>query len=101
MPRKAISQLSLLMTVFIAFALVGCGSKESKFEGVYQSSKEHARMELKPDHKGTITVDGRTNDVSWEMIADDKISVNFMMKIEMLKTSEGLIDPEGTVWKKQ
>ena len=101
MPRKAISQLSLLMTVLFAFALAGCGSKESKFEGVYQSSKEHARMELKPDHKGTLSINGQTNDISWEMLADDKISVNFGMKIEMLKTSEGLIDPEGTIWKKQ
>jgi hypothetical protein len=88
----------VILSLFV-FALAGCGSKESKWLGSYQSSQ--GQLQLKNDHKATLTMAGTSNDATWEMVNDDKIIVHFGIPIELFKTSTGLRDQEGTEWKKK
>jgi hypothetical protein len=101
MHRSAITRLSLFTAVLFAFVLSGCSSKESRWEGTYLNTQDHGKMELKGDHKGVLTMGGQTSDISWEVVSDEKIIVHFMMEIPMLKTSDGMTDPQGVTWKKQ
>lgn len=87
-----------LLSLFV-FALAGCGSKESKWFGTYTSSQ--GQLQLKDDHKGTLTMNGTSSDITWELVNDQKIIVHFMIPIELFKTSTGLRDQEGTDWKKK
>jgi len=87
-----------MLSVFI-FALAGCGSKESKWFGTYQSTE--GQLQLKDDHKGTFTTNGTSNDVTWEMVNDEKIIVHLGFPIELFKTSTGLRDQQGLEWKKK
>ena len=87
-----------MLSVFI-FALAGCGSKESKWFGTYQSTE--GQLQLKDDHKGTFTTNGMSTDVTWELVNDQKIIVHMGIPIELFKTSTGLRDQQGTEWKKK
>ena len=60
-----------MLSVFI-FALAGCGSNESKWFGTYQSTE--GQLQLKDDHKATLTMAGTSNDATWEMVTTIRLS---------------------------
>jgi len=102
MRNTRLGRLATCVAVWVGVvSLGGCGSKESKWEGVYTNTKEPGTLELKPEHKGTLKMGPTSGDVTWEIAADDKIIVHALTPIEMFKTSDGLRDQEGTAWKKK
>lgn len=95
-------RLLLGLALLLPLALTGCpGSKESRWEGTYINSQDHSKIELKGDHKGVLTVGSQANDITWEVVSDEKIIVHFGIPIEMLKTTDGMTDPQAVSWKKQ
>ncbi len=99
MLRNHRSIFAYAMLAISTLVLAGCGSKESKWFGTYQSAQ--GQLQLKDEHKGTLTMAGTTGDVTWELVNDEKIIVHAIIPIEMFKTSTGLRDQEGTEWKKK
>ena len=97
--RQHRSIFAYAMLTLSTLVLAGCGSKESKWEGTYTSSQ--GELQLKGDHKGSVTVKGSATDITWEMVNDEKIIVHFGIPMELFKTSTGLRDQEGTDWKKK
>lgn len=100
MLRHHRSIFAYAMLALSTLVLAGCGSKESKWVGTYEAPGG-MRLELKPDHKGTINALGKPDDITWEIASDEKIIVHTPIPIEMLKTSTGLRDPQSMDWKKK
>jgi hypothetical protein len=103
MNRSHLRAVLVASAIALAFIVMnGCGSKESKWEGTYTNTKEEGTLTLQPEHKGTLSMAGTPGDITWEIAADDKITVHAsVMNITMFKAPDGLRDQEGTVWKKK
>ncbi len=82
-------------------ATVSSSGADPKFVGTYEDAKEKMTLVLQPDHKGTLSADGKPGDIAWETAAD-KLTIHMSTEYTMFRTADGnLRDEEGKTWIKK
>lgn len=92
----------VVAAVLLGGIAIGCDKDaNAKWYGTYTNTKDKSTLVLEKEHKGSLEMEGKKMDVTWEVTGEDKASVKAGIPIEVFRNSDGsLRDEEGTVWKK-
>lgn len=94
--RKKI--FTVLLTIAMMFAVIGCGEKEPELTGIWQDEDGDESVEIFSDGTGTITTDDVTYSMEW--IAEDnriKFTIDFGLLGEKVLTYDYEVTNESLV----
>lgn len=99
----------VLVAVAGASFIAGCPSKEAqakkaeaKWEGTYESATPTKEtLQILAEHKAVIKNEQGPVNITWEPAGEDKFILHAPFPVDFFRTSEGLRDGTGVVWKKK